>query len=285
MRPEPRSINIPASEALALPAHRLSCRIWGKSDAPAVMCVHGLTRNAHDFDFLAEALADDFYVICPDLPGRGDSEWLADPAGYNYATYAADLSFLIGALKLTRVHWVGTSLGGILGMMMAAQPGLLASLALNDIGAVIARAGLQRIAEYAGVKMAFKSRTEAEAELRRIAAPFGINDEAHWRHFLDHSIVEAEGGARFSYDPAIMAGFPKEKIEDIDLWGLWEPVTKIPTLLIRGEKSDILLRETALAMQARHPRLELYEVAGAGHAPALMDEKQVAKVKEWLLRN
>lgn len=266
--------------------HRLNYRRWGDPQAEeTVLCLHGLTRNAHDFDFLAEALAADYQVIAPDLPGRGDSDWFLSPALYNYQTYLFDMQCLIYALELPRVHWVGTSLGGIVGMMIAgAMPGMMRSLVLNDIGCVVSSAGLKRILSYAGIKMHFDSRAEAESVMRNVCAPFGIREESHWRHLLAHSIRETEDGkAHFIYDPAIATSIPLEDfVQDINLWALWEPVKAVPTLLIRGESSDILTRETAMAMQAAHPNLALHEVEGAGHAPALMDAGQIAAIKEWL---
>lgn len=269
--------------------HRLTYRRFGNPQAKeTVLCVHGLTRNAHDFDFLAEALNADYQVICPDMPGRGDSDWLMTPALYNYQTYLFDLQCLVYALELPRLHWVGTSMGGILGMMMAgAMPGLLTSLTLNDVGCVVSAAGLKRILSYAGIKMHFGSRVEAETALRAVCAPFGIGEEAHWRHLLAHSIRDTEdGAAHFIYDPAIATGIPMESfVQDINLWGLWEPVKAIPTLLIRGETSDILTRETALAMQAAHPDLALHEIKDAGHAPALMDAAQITMVREFIKKH
>ena len=282
MAPEPGIIPVP----LPGPPYRMHYWRWGDPNASrTVLCVHGLTRNGRDFDFLAEALANDFQVICPDMPGRGASEWLKNPLLYNYQTYIVGLQCLLATLQLSQVRWIGTSMGGILGMMMAnAMPGVIQSLTLNDVGCTVAREGLLRILSYAGVRMAFDCRAEAEAELRRICAPFGIRDEKHWRHFLDHSLYDRiDGKTAFAYDPAIINGLPQEElVQDIQLWGLWELVKQVPTLLIRGECSDILRRDTAQAMQDTHPNLTYYEIAGAGHAPALMAEDQIRTIKNWL---
>lgn len=264
------------------------CWRWGdKNAARTVLCVHGLTRNGRDFDFLAQLLAEEYQVICPDIPGRGESPGFSNPLLYNYQTYIFDLQCLLTAFHLPQVHWIGTSMGGILGMMMAnAMPGVIQSLVLNDVGCTVSREGLARILSYAGVRMEFDTRAEAEEELRRICAPFGITEETHWRHLFAYSLYErADGKIAFAYDPAIVAGLqppPQEAIQDIQLWPLWELVKPIRTLLIRGEHSDILTRETASAMQAMHPQFTFYEVPGAGHAPALMAGDQIQRVRNWL---
>jgi pimeloyl-ACP methyl ester carboxylesterase len=283
MTPELLYFDIPGTDTV--PSHRLACTQWGSVNASrTVFCVHGLSRNGRDFDFLAEALAKDFRVLCPDMAGRGQSTRLTNPANYNYATYVADCKFLLDTLKIPRVHWVGTSMGGIVGMMMGSLfPGLLQSLVLNDVGALIPAAGLKRIFSYAGAKTSFASRAEAEATLRKNCATFGITGENQWQHLFDTSIQEKNGVVSLACDPAISASFPKpEEVQDVDLWKFWEPLKQIPVLVIRGANSDILTRPTAQGMKANHPRLTLLEVEGAGHAPALMDEKQIAFIQKWL---
>jgi pimeloyl-ACP methyl ester carboxylesterase len=287
MMPRVLTFDVPGVEAICTSPHRLVCFEWGDERAPkTIICAHGLTRNARDFDFLAAALAAGGYrVLAPDMPGRGKSEWLKNPAAYSYATYVSDMQFMLASLKLTRVHWLGTSMGGIIGMMLAnAMPGMLQSLTLNDIGTLVSSAGLSRILSYAGVKMQFENRAEAEATLRKICQPFAISSELHWQHLFTHSLVDMpDGTVRFAYDPAIVGTLPRQDdIKDIDLWGLWEAVKKLPVLLIRGAQSDILTRETAQAMQAQHPALTLYEVPNAGHAPALMSDIEIARIRQWL---
>lgn len=265
--------------------HRVVCHQWGNENAPrTVFCVHGLTRNGRDFDLLAQALAADTRVICPDMPGRGESEWLTDTKGYSYPAYAADILAIADQLHLTHIDWVGTSMGGIIGMMVAAmRPGLIRALVLNDIGAIVSAAGLRRIMDYAGTKPVFATREEAEAALRIRCAPYGITDETQWQQLFSHSFQQDAKGWRFAYDPAISAGVTKDSIaNDIDLWAFWEAVSKIPLLVVRGAESDILTRETALQMQARHPNLRLHEVPATGHAPALMAADQIALVRDWL---
>ncbi len=269
---------------LAGAPHRLAGYRWGKEHSEIVLCVHGLSRNAHDFDFLCNALQDKYQLLCPDMPGRGNSEWL-NPAFYNYQTYLFDLQCLLHAEGITRVHWIGTSMGGILGMMAAgAMPGMIQSLVLNDVGCVVAKEGLRRILSYVGTDMRFNSRAEAEATLRRICASFGIQDESHWQHVFTHSIRQASDGKfEYTYDPNITAGLVVEDmVQDINLWPLWEPVKLIPTLLIRGAESDILTKETTEMMVLTHPDLVVHEVAHTGHAPMLMAAEQINLIREWL---
>lgn len=268
-------------------AFRLAAVEWGTPGAMPVLCVHGLTRNGRDFDWLAQRLCGQYRVLCPDMPGRGKSEWLPDAAGYSYPTYVSHLAYFIKSFNISRLHWIGTSMGGILGMMLAnAFPGLIQSLTLNDIGCTISAEGLRRIVSYAGSPSSYPTRALAEGALRERVLPFGIHGDAQWRQFFEHSIEALPDGRwRIACDPAIGASLPKiDDITDIDLWQLWPAVTKIPVLLLRGEQSDILTKETAQAMQARHPDLTYYEVANTGHAPALMDKDQIDLIQDWIGR-
>lgn len=284
MEPQRLSITVPGANPPAS-AHTIVYWQWGDASKPAVVCVHGLTRNGRDFDFLARALAADFRVICPDMPGRGESQRLTDPNGYSYPSYVADILFMMSSLKLDKIRWVGTSMGGIIGMMLTnVKPGLITGLVINDIGCLIPAAGLKRIMGYAGSAPVFKTRAEAEAALRERCAPYGIKDEAHWQQLFAHSFhTNADGTLSFACDPAISATFPKaENVADIDLWSLWEGVSKVPVLLIRGAESDILPKAVAEQMKAQHKRLTLTEIAGSGHAPALMEAGQVTLIQDWL---
>lgn len=280
----------PRLERFALPGangaagHSLSCAFWGDAAKPALLCVHGLTRNGRDFDYLAQDLAKDFHVICPDVPGRGKSAWLADAAQYQNPVYLADILQLLKLLNLPRVHWLGTSMGGILGLMAAAAaPGLLASLALNDIGCVIPGSGLVRIRESARLPKDFATREECEAAFRLRLATFGITEDAHWQHMLAYGIEQAGGRWRLAYDPAIFNAMTGDApIADVDLWPLWQAVQALPVLLLRGMESDILLGDTARAMQATHEQLTLVEFPGVGHAPALMADKEKAPIRQWM---
>lgn len=287
MQPVVSSVAIAAHPEAFKPAsqqpHRLSYRHWGNT-GETILCIHGLTRNAQDFDELASVLAERYQVLCIDMPGRGSSEWLNTPADYNTSTYIADIFHLLAVLKLQNVHWIGTSMGGIIGMTMAnMRPGLIKSLLLNDIGCHIPVAGLKRILSYAGVQTTFATYAEATNHLRLICEPFGIPDEAHWQAIFASSLIQdADGSWCMHYDPAIVAPMKSVEPADVNMWPLWEAVKPIPTLLIRGEHSDILTHETAIQMRAQHPALTYYEVKNAGHAPALMSSDETGYIKNWL---
>jgi len=266
--------------------HRLAYVEWGAaSHDRTALCVHGLTRSGRDFDALAGVLArDGLRVACPDVVGRGRSDRLADPAGYGYPQYLADMNALIARLDAPQVDWIGTSMGGLIGMMLAAQPNTpLRRLVINDVGPFIPKAALARIGEYVGRDPRFADLAAAEAYLREIHAPFGALTDQQWRHLTEHSVAAAEGGGyRLGYDPAIAAPFRDAEPEDVDLWALWDLIA-IPVLVLRGAESDLLPAETAAEMAARGPRAEVAEIRGCGHAPALMDEHQIALVRDWLL--
>jgi pimeloyl-ACP methyl ester carboxylesterase len=266
--------------------HRISYVEWGDSANPhTVVCVHGLTRNARDFDFLAASLAEDWRVACPDMAGRGDSDWLADKTAYNPVTYRNDCTGLIARLDVERVAWVGTSMGGIIGMSLAAVPGSpIERLVINDIGPFIPSAGLKRIAGSVGADPRFADLGAAETYLKEAMATFGIARAEHWRHLAEHGTRQAAGGGwRLHYDPGIAATFTGAILEDTEFWPLWEAI-HCPVLVLRGAQSDILLAETAERMRQTGPRAEVVEVAGCGHAPALMEADQIAVVREWLGR-
>ncbi len=263
----------------------MAYREWGAPDATrAVICVHGLTRNGRDFDTLAASLAGaGCRVVCPDVVGRGDSGWLADPAGYGFPQYLADMTLLLAHLEVEAVDWVGTSMGGLIGMMMAAQPGtLLRRLVLNDVGPFLPKAALEGIAGYVGHDPRFADLAAAEAYFRDIHSGFGALTDQEWRHLTETSVVAAEGALRLRYDPGIGAGFRMRPVEDVDLWAVWDRIT-VPSLVLRGADSGLLLPETAAEMTRRGPRAELVEIADCGHAPALMDPDQVALVRDWLM--
>lgn len=256
---------------------------WGPADGPVVVCVHGLTRCGRDFEALAETLAaEGMRVICPDLPGRGASDWLPDPTLYAVGSYAAALTHLIARID-GPVDWVGTSLGGVLGMMLAAAPHTpLRRLVLNDTGFHVAQPAIARIHDYLrDAPESFPDIAALEAHLRRIHAPFGALSDADWRHLAEISALPAPGGGlRMHYDPAlaepILAGPP----EALDLAPLWDAVA-LPTLVLRGAESDLLTAETAAAM-AQRPAVRLVTIPGVGHAPALLDAAQVQEVARFL---
>lgn len=265
--------------------HRLAYVEWpGPAGAPTLICVHGLTRNGRDFDALAAALAPYYRIVCPDMPGRGKSEWLAASADYNYALYLSDMAALIARLDVARVDWVGTSMGGIIGLLIAALPGNpVHKLVVNDIGPLVAKAGLQRIAGYVGLDPSFPDLAALEAALRRVHASFGPLEDAQWHALAAHSARRRpDGNLGFNYDPKIADAFRQNAIEDIDLWAQWDAIA-CPVLTLRGAQSDILRQEDAEAMTRRKPHAKLVEFTGIGHAPALIDEAQIAAVRDFLL--
>ena len=255
---------------------RMAHAAWGDPAAPVVLCVHGLTRTGRDFDPLARALAETHHVVCPDLPGRGGSDWLPDPALYAPASYVQALSHLLAALGRP-VAWVGTSLGGICGMMVAATPGHpVARLVLNDIGPHIPAAALRRIRDYIGNAPTFDGLPALERHLRAVHAPFGRLTDAQWAHLAATSARRLPDGRwTLHYDPAIATPILAAEPADADLSPFWSAV-RVPVLAIRGESSDLLLPET-LARMARDGAATL-TVPDAGHAPALMDEVTIGEV-------
>ncbi len=285
MEPEIISFDVPDARQTGA-THHISAAQWGKAgEKPTLLCVHGLTRTGRDFDFVAKALAADFHVLAPDMRGRGKSEWLSDAEGYSNPAYISDLAFILQSLGVAKLHWLGTSMGGIMALMAAnSAPGLIQSLIMNDIGCVIPGSGLSRIREIATIPTVFATREEGEAAIRTRSAGFGITDAAHWQHVYAYGLEKVDAGWRFTYDPALFtAGFsPDAPVKDIELWPLWGAVKTIPVLLLRGADSDLLSAETAQAMKAAHPNLTLVEFAGAGHAPALMDPKQIAPIQQWM---
>jgi pimeloyl-ACP methyl ester carboxylesterase len=269
--------------------YRMAITAWGNPHAQPVICVHGLTRQGRDFDVLAQTLAEDFYVVCPDLPGRGRSDWLMvppaaaagvpdNPGRYIVFTYAYALSHLLAFIDRP-VFWVGTSLGGICGMMIAAaqnQP--IRRMVLNDIGPLIPGPALTRIGAYVTNIPAFETPADIEAYLRRVHAPFGTLTDAQWADLARHSTrTTPEGGVALHYDPKITSGM-NMAFTDLDSWQQWARID-IPLLTLRGESSDLLLPET---LQRMAEKSATHTVPGAGHAPALMDAPTIAIVRDFL---
>lgn len=265
--------------------HRMAYTEWGDPANPRVLvCVHGLTRNGRDFDFLAAALSQHYRVVCPDVVGRGRSEWLKVKADYGFAQYVADMVTLIARLDVPTVHWVGTSMGGIIGMLLAALPETpITRLVLNDVGPMISVESIHRIAEYVGNAPVFPDLGAAESYIREVSAPFGPLTDAQWRHLTEHAVGPVEGGVAMVYDPGIAVPFRKSPlVKDVDLWEVYDAI-RCPTLLIRGTESDLLLHATAQEMTQRGPHAALVEFEGIGHAPMLLDGRQIDAVSRFLL--
>jgi pimeloyl-ACP methyl ester carboxylesterase len=255
---------------------------WGDPANPRVLvCVHGLTRNGRDFDYLAERLADAYRVVCPDVAGRGRSDWLRDPVDYNYPVYLSDMATLIASLHAETVDWVGTSMGGIIGMILAGLPGSpVRKLVMNDVGCMIPKAAIERIGEYVGREPVFDSIGELEGAIRA-TSPFGELSDEQWRHLAIHVAKTENGKWRFRYDPGIGKNFHAAPPADVDLRPYWKGVHG-PVLVIRGENSDLLLPGTLDEMR-RRPHTESYLVPRTGHCPMLMNDDQVHAVRHFLL--
>lgn len=276
--------------------HRMAYWEWGARDNPRVaVCVHGLTRQGRDFDTLARALAGDYRVICPDVAGRGQSDWLADPMGYQVPAYVADMVVLLARLGVAEVDWVGTSMGGLIGLGVASLRdrdgrALVRRLVLNDVGPALGADAIQRIGSYVGAPKRFGSVEEAADYLWGISTGFGPHTREQWLALTAPQLraVNDAQGAGFvpHYDPRIGLPF-KAVTPQLAAAGealLWQRYDSLgcPTLLLRGAESDLLTRETAHAMTQRGPKARLVELPGVGHAPTLVAAEQVALVQEFL---
>lgn len=269
--------------------HRMAYTEWGDPKNPRVLiCVHGLGRCGRDFDFIAAALADRYRVVCPDIVGRGRSDWLKVKALYEVPQYVADIVTLIARLDVETVDWLGTSMGGLIGMGLAAQESTpIGRLVLNDVGPVVAVASLQRIDQTLGKAPRFDTFADAEKYIRLVSATFGNLTDAQWHHLTEHVVRQApDGKFDMCYDPGI-AEPAKKTLEmcqgkDLELWPLYDAI-RCPTLVLRGAQSDLLLPDTVAKMAGRGPRAKVVEIPDVGHAPMLMDASQVAVVREFLL--
>lgn len=284
-------------------AHRMAYWAWGEAGASQlVVCVHGLTRQGRDFDLLARELVarggGQLQVICPDVAGRGQSEWLPQAALYQLPQYAGDMLAMLAQLNaqtpIRQLDWVGTSMGGLIGMVLAGQPGLplpapIRRLVLNDVGPAISWPSVQRMQQYVGRYGQYADLTEASAALRALSLGFGPVPEDIWLAMSSHMVRPGpEGGVTLHYDPAI--GEPVRALTpeaaqagEAVLWGLYEHI-QAKTLLLRGAESDLLTPETAQAMGQRGPQAHTVTLAGIGHAPTLTAPDQIDAVADFLLR-
>ena len=282
---EPRRRSVQCASLAGL--HRIAYREWGDArNRDVLICVHGLTRSSRDFDELARALRAQFRVVCPDVAGRGDSDRLADAKLYTWTQYVADMVTLIARLDVEAVNWLGTSMGGLIGMALAALPGNpVARLVLNDASPVIARAALERIGSYVGQERRFETLEEAERYVRAIAAPFGPHSNAQWRFLAETWVRRQEDGSwRPHYDTRIAEAYRATMPEkDLELWPLYDAV-RCPTLLVRGEHSDVVSHQAAAEMTRRGPKAKVAEIRGVGHAPTLLHPDQIAVVRDFLLQ-
>ena len=264
--------------------HHVAYNEWGRKDrAQTVICVHGLTRNSRDFDALAQALEQDRRVACPDVVGRGRSDWLHDKQQYTFATYCGDMVALMARLGNETFDWVGTSMGGFIGMFLASQPSTpIRRLVINDAGAFVPKAAPQRMLEYVGIEQSFETLAQAEQYFRRIYKMFGPLTDAQWADLTRHSVRRRIEDRAFTltYDPELVA--PMRNPQDLNLWQVWEEI-RCPVLLLRGSDSDVLTPDIVERMLKRGPKTDLVEFPGVGHAPALRDAQQIDVIKRWLL--
>jgi pimeloyl-ACP methyl ester carboxylesterase len=283
--------------------HRMAYWQWGAADAPhVIVCVHGLSRQGRDFDVLAQALLarskEPLRIVCPDVAGRGRSDWLKEPAGYQIPTYVGDMLAMLGQLHhqapIRTLDWVGTSMGGLIGIGITATPDLplpvpVRRLLLNDVGPAIQWQALARIGTYLGNTGKFESVEQAAAAMWAISTSFGPHTPEQWLA-LSQAMVKPlpEGGVTLHYDPAIAVPFRSLTEQDAAqgqaaLWQLYDNI-KADTLLVRGVQSDLLSRDTAQAMTQRGPRARLVEFEGVGHAPTFVANDQVEAAASFLLK-
>ncbi|MFN3304677.1 MAG: alpha/beta fold hydrolase [Roseateles sp.] len=274
--------------------HRMAYWDWAGPgpEAPVLVCVHGLSRQGRDFDNLARAMSARYRVVCPDIVGRGRSDWLRQPAGYQIPSYVADMVTLLARLDVEQVDWVGTSMGGLIGLGVASlarsegMPSPIRRLVLNDVGPSIRFEALQRIGTYLGKSPRFATLAEGAAYLRGISEGFGPHSDAEWLALSEPLFVQQDGEWRLRYDPAIALPFAAVTPElaaagEALLWATYDGL-QCPTLLIRGAESDLLSAETARAMTQRGPGARLVELPGVGHAPTLVHDDQIAIVRDFL---
>lgn len=270
--------------------HNMAYKEWGDPKNPAVLlCVHGVTRVSDDFDVLAAVMSDHYRVICPDVVGRGRSSWLANPQGYQLPQYVSDMVTLIARLDVAQVDWFGTSMGGLIGMGVAAlKQNPIRKMMLNDIGPSINYAALMRIAEYMGKEVRFPTFEAGVDYIRTIAAPFGPHSDEQWHKLAGDVLRQQKDGQWIRhYDPALAQAFSAFTEQaaaqsETALWALYDAI-QCPVLLVRGSESDLLSRETADLMTQRGPRAALTELVGIGHAPTFMQPEQIKLARDFFI--
>jgi len=283
---EPRLKHVQCLDTRGL--HRMAYWEWGDpANRRVVVCAHGLSRQGRDFDTLARSLSDTWRVVCVDVVGRGQSDWLADPMGYNIPAYVADMVTLLARLDAEAVDWVGTSMGGLIGLGLAALPqSPLRRLVLNDVGPTVEPASLQRIGTYLGQPARWASVEEAADALWLISQGFGPHTREQWIELTRPQLKPDGDGFKPRYDPGIAVPFKAitpeiAKAGEAMLWQAYDSL-RLPVLLLRGAESDLLSHDTAQLMTQRGPKARLVEFAGVGHAPTLQAPDQVAAVSGFL---
>ena len=265
--------------------HRIAFTDWNSSGERTVICVHGLTRQGRDFDWLAQALAAQGYrVICPDVVGRGLSDHLSNPDDYDLPQYVVDMNAVLASIGASEVTWIGFSLGGLIGMTMAGMPNSpITRLVVNDIGPHMPLSAVMRIGTYVrDAPSRLPTEQAVDAYFRDILAPFGDLSDEQWHHLAMHSVMpDGEGGYRLRYDQRLVRGFKPPWFYAKRLWSAWDRIS-CPTLILRGALSDLLLPSTAQEMLARNRNAKLVEFPRCGHLPALMEPAQIEVVSSWL---
>lgn len=284
--------------------HRVVYEEWGKEGDTNIplLCVHGLTRNSHDFDPLANFLQfRGLHIFCPDVVGRGDSDWLKNPLHYTYEQYLADMNSMIARTHAHQVDWIGTSMGGLIGLVMASLPkSPIRKLVLNDVGPQISLKGIIRLGKYAGKDPDFHSMEEAKSYFKNIYAGFGNLTEEQWQKLTENGVYEISPGKFVTkLDHGIKAWQAKSKLAwqmllhprkalegtffDIDMWHLWRNIN-CPVLVIHGENSDVLSNNTIEKMKEIHPNTDVLKIPDAGHAPLLINTDEHEFIYQWLMK-
>ena len=274
----------PRSQYIDANGDELHVTLWGDEAAPALVMWHGLARTGRDFDEAAEALGNEYFVICPDTLGRGLSSWARNgEIGYSYRTYGIQALAILNCLNVREVRWIGTSMGGLIGVTLAADllKDRITHLIVNDIGPDLPEAAADRIAGYVGSPPRFRTMIEMEEWLRTNYAPFGNNSDTFWRRMTDTSSRRTDDGSiTVHYDPKIVSQFTVHRT-DLNCWPAWDAVTA-KTLLLRGEKSDVLPAPKAEMMTRRGPKPELVTFPGCGHAPTLTTREEIGIIRDFL---
>jgi len=278
-------VTLPRSTYIDAAGFEMHVTEWGEPGRPALVMWHGLARTGRDFDEAARALSNDFFVLCPDTLGRGLSAWARrGAADYTFATYGAMTSAMLDHYRLDQFGWLGTSMGGLLGITLAAGPlrERITHLVINDVGPDIPYDSARRIADYVGNPPVFDTIGDYEAWLRRTYAPFGDNAESFWRRMVDTSMRRTDQGqVTVHYDPAIVSTMGENKA-DLDVWDAYDSLTT-RTLLIRGALSDVLPQTVASAMRMRGPCPNLVTVPNCGHAPTLTDQTHIELLRAFFM--
>ena len=275
---QPKSVYVQAGQ------HEIHVSEWGNPAKPALVMWHGLARTGRDFDELAIALSDTYFILCPDTLGRGLSSWASDPASeYSFAAFAGHAEAILDHYGINKLRWIGTSMGAVLGMTLAAGAlkDRISHFVVNDIGPILPQDATDRIVTYAGNPPTFETVTELETWLRTVYTPFGANSDAFWRRMADTSMRRTDGGkVTIHYDPKMVVHLTAQP-RDFQLWEQWDAIVA-PTLVLRGAKSDVLPADLAGEMTQRGPRPQIALFDEVGHAPTLTSEREIALIRDFL---